>query len=675
MVKEAIIVEIYRTVCLITAGVQVINTVTFVLFIHQKRPTEIYMIARRDQDAVTPTISVIMIIVMVTILAVIIYSFIYGLPGGLVKSAYIAVETSVEEADGVEYIAIKHRNGDLVFLNGSGATGGPLIDIDVSYSGSGRTLATADTPITWSAGQTLYLYNTTAGPKITPDRSTAAAGEGFGYGDLSVVIVDSDAEVLVYGTTVSLKGGGPSPVDPLLANFTANTTSGYLPLTVQFTDLSTGIPNSWSWNFGEGNTSTLQSPIYTYASTGAFTVSLTASNPNGSSIATKENYILVINQSVTPPVADFTANITEGDIPLTVQFTDTSTGNPDSWEWHFGDGVISVEQHPIYTYTVAGYYNVSLKAANDAGNNTITKVNFIHAKGFVDYVIEEGVFVYGNVLNFNGDNVNGPGSTVVVTGGLSTADINPGASINVTTIYIDGDVNLDGGSAGLGTSTNPGNIYVNGKMNLNGGSRNIYGDAYVAGDTSIRGVIIHGNFYINGNLELGNTGYDDFIFSESTRLYYNGTFKHYFNDPSLPEVQYILERCIHQATVPGFDMPDQEIPATKAADWYAARGYVSGGVLTNNMKISADSYSFEPAGSMDAQNVVIIARDGDITLKRLGGSVTGIFFAPKGKVTFIGDSLEGLVIARDGFFVESGGTQVTFKNLDQYIGDPNDYPF
>jgi PKD repeat protein len=627
------------------------------------------MIARRDQDAVTPTISVIMIIVMVTILAVIIYSFIYGLPGGLVKSAYIAVETSVEEADGVEYIAIKHRNGDLVFLNGSGATGGPPIDIDVSYSGSGRTLATADTPITWSAGQTLYLYNTTAGPKITPDRSTAAAGEGFGGGDLSVVIVDTDAEVLVYGTTVSLKGGGPSPVDPLMANFTANTTSGYMPLTVQFTDLSTGIPNSWSWDFGEGNTSTLQSPIHTYASTGAFTVSLNASNPNGSSIATKENYILVINQSVTPPVADFTANITKGDIPLTVQFTDTSAGNPDSWEWHFGDGVISVEQHPIHTYTVAGHYNVSLKAANDAGNNTITKVNFIHAKGFVDYVIEEGVFVYGNVLNFQGGNINGPDATVVVTGGLSTADTNLGASVNVTTIYIDGDVNLLSGSASLGSSTNPGKIYVNGSLSLGNGGRNIYGDVHVARNFYLKDARIHGKVYVDGNLTLDWTPW----IADDARIYYTGNFTY---PPTMSTD--ILNKCIHQATVPGFNMPDQEIPPTKAANWYATRGYVLGNPpLTSNLKVFDSSYSpTSISGESTANNVIIIAHEGDIALTELGWiHVKGVLFAPNGKVTFSGGSFEGLVIARDGFFVESGGTQVTFKNLDQYIGDPNDYPF
>jgi hypothetical protein len=63
-------------------------------------------------------------------------------------------------------------------------------------------------------------------------------------------------------------------------------------------------------------------------------------------------------------------------------------------------------------------------------------------------------------------------------------------------------------------------------------------------------------------------------------------------------------------------------------------------------------------------------------LTGLGGSgVTGVLFAPNGKVTFNGGFFEGVVIARDGFFVTSGGTQVTFRNIAEYFSDPNDYPF
>jgi PKD repeat protein len=63
-------------------------------------------------------------------------------------------------------------------------------------------------------------------------------------------------------------------------------------------------------------------------------------------------------------VASFTANQTAGLEPLTVQFTDTSTDQPTSWDWIFGDGGISNLQNPVYTYQNAGVYTVYLKATN-----------------------------------------------------------------------------------------------------------------------------------------------------------------------------------------------------------------------------------------------------------------------------------------------------------------------
>ena len=81
-------------------------------------------------------------------------------------------------------------------------------------------------------------------------------------------------------------GGGFPPV----ADFSGNPTSGAAPLTVMFTDLSTNNPTSWSWTFGDGGTSTVQSPSHIYNS-GTFTVALTATNQYGSNTKTKTNYI------------------------------------------------------------------------------------------------------------------------------------------------------------------------------------------------------------------------------------------------------------------------------------------------------------------------------------------------------------------------------------------------
>ena len=79
------------------------------------------------------------------------------------------------------------------------------------------------------------------------------------------------------------------------------------------------------------------------------------------------------------PVANFTANTTSGTTPVTVQFTDTSTNSPTSWLWKFGDGTTSTSRNPTHTYSTAGTYTVTLKATNEAGGDTETKINYITA--------------------------------------------------------------------------------------------------------------------------------------------------------------------------------------------------------------------------------------------------------------------------------------------------------
>ena len=77
------------------------------------------------------------------------------------------------------------------------------------------------------------------------------------------------------------------------------------------------------------------------------------------------------------PVAEFTANVTSGNTPLTVNFTDQSTNNPTSWFWNFGDRTTSTAQNPAKTYTNAGTYTVTLEATNSCGFDVEQKVAYI----------------------------------------------------------------------------------------------------------------------------------------------------------------------------------------------------------------------------------------------------------------------------------------------------------
>lgn len=131
---------------------------------------------------------------------------------------------------------------------------------------------------------------------------------------------------------------------------------------VAFTDLSTNIPTSWDWDFGDGGTSTLENPTHTYAVNGTFNVCLTATNIVGSNTHCED---VVIDSYIYTPVADFSHS---GD-PF-VSFTDLSSNIPDSWSWDFDDGGTSTLQNPTHNYVADGVYNVCLTASNAAGSNT-----------------------------------------------------------------------------------------------------------------------------------------------------------------------------------------------------------------------------------------------------------------------------------------------------------------
>ncbi len=92
------------------------------------------------------------------------------------------------------------------------------------------------------------------------------------------------------------------------------------------------------------------------------------------------NQGVVIGQEIveTMPVADFSANNSTGVAPLSVQFTNNSTGFPSEWEWNFGDGTANnTTVNTTHVYQKAGIYNVTLTAINNNGSSTIQKIGYI----------------------------------------------------------------------------------------------------------------------------------------------------------------------------------------------------------------------------------------------------------------------------------------------------------
>ncbi|HDR73465.1 MAG TPA: PKD domain-containing protein, partial [Methanoculleus sp.] len=165
------------------------------------------------------------------------------------------------------------------------------------------------------------------------------------------------------------------PAVPLNASFIANVTEGFAPLDVQFNDTSTGDPVSWLWDFGDGSVSPEQNLTYTYVMPGLYPVTLTVANETGDEASAVENITVLV-----PPLnASFIATPPTGPAPLTVQFTDLSTGFPVDWFWEFGDGRNDTAQNPVHEYPEEGVYQVNLTVENATGVNDT-------AAGFVEVV-------------------------------------------------------------------------------------------------------------------------------------------------------------------------------------------------------------------------------------------------------------------------------------------------
>ena len=177
-----------------------------------------------------------------------------------------------------------------------------------------------------------------------------------------------------------------------VAGFSGAPTNGPSPLAVQFTDLSSGAPTSWYWDFGDRTTDETQNPSHIYTNPGAYSVRLTITGRGGTDSNLQIGYIVVdaptpipTETTATPtgtvslPInAGFSGSPTTGTAPLTVTFTDTSTGSPTSWLWDFGDGSSSkLENPPPHRYPVPGTYTVSLTVTGTGGTNVRKLTDYI----------------------------------------------------------------------------------------------------------------------------------------------------------------------------------------------------------------------------------------------------------------------------------------------------------
>lgn len=202
-----------------------------------------------------------------------------------------------------------------------------------------------------------------------------------------------------------------------------------------FMDLSTvsaGDFAEWSWDFGDGGTSVLQNPVYTYQDTGVFDVTL---------IATTDSTCRdTITQSVTvhpSPVAGFFTDTVCAQLPMT--FTDTSTtpsGTIVSWSWYFGNGGVSGNQNTTNVYGLGGQYTASLTVETDLGCvDTMSQTVIVYPKPNANFLTYAACL--NDTNNFIDQSTVATGSQVV--GWDWDFDDNSGTSTDQSPWYIFGN--------------------------------------------------------------------------------------------------------------------------------------------------------------------------------------------------------------------------------------------
>ena len=224
------------------------------------------------------------------------------------------------------------------------------------------------------------------------------------WGDYSAMAVDpTDGNTFWFTTEYSNGGwswrtqiGAIGFVNQPVTDFTSNKIVIPVGGSINFTDLSSGIPSNWSWTFegGTPSTSNVQNPEnILYDTEGVFSVKLVSSNYVGIDSIIKETYITT-STTILPDV-NFTADKKSFCFGEPVTFTDETLLSPIQWNWEFEpndinfiNGTDASSQNPEVEFLSNSSYTVTLTAWNLNGPAELTKTDMINPGGYKPYFID-----------------------------------------------------------------------------------------------------------------------------------------------------------------------------------------------------------------------------------------------------------------------------------------------
>lgn len=192
----------------------------------------------------------------------------------------------------------------------------------------------------------------------------------------SVLLTVTDNQNAI-GTTTRNIGATPPP-EPPEAVIVANPTTGFAPLTVNFSGgLSSDLDGSivsYSWSFGDATTGSGPFVAHTYSTPGTYTASLTVTDTQNLTDTVTSN--IVVNASNLPPIPAIASSLQSGPAPSTVTLSASASNDPDgsivAYEWNFGDGTGGNGIAATHTFSAVGTYVVTLTVRDNNGATAST---------------------------------------------------------------------------------------------------------------------------------------------------------------------------------------------------------------------------------------------------------------------------------------------------------------